>query len=208
MRSIQGYAFILMISLLGFSVSCVPAPRQTQPSSTAPVNKADAKGIDTSKNKTPNPSPLPATDAIAALHTDQKSCATCHSYPSFSERKLFSHIPKPETCETCHARPAGAGLRAYPNEGPPAGFNPNDATAPGSGHYIGKDCVTCHATPAEGARAFVFSHSTPRAEFCLPCHFNDGRGEHNGDGDVTLRDFGNCYSCHRNFADRNFDAID
>ncbi|WP_218109926.1 hypothetical protein [Oligoflexus tunisiensis] len=141
----------------------------------------------------------------------KEDCVACHSYPSFKNVQAFSHIPKPPTCETCHARPATAGLRSYPNQGPPARFDPNNKNAPGSGHYVGKDCGTCHATPDEVAATFVFSHSAPKAEFCLPCHFNEGREEHDGDDDVMLRDFGNCFSCHQNFDrndTRNFEAND
>jgi hypothetical protein len=183
-------------------------------------------GVNTpAEEKTPS-----ATDSLAALHLDLKSCAscheknrptqphvikedcaTCHSFPSFKEVKAFSHIPKPASCETCHARPTTVGLRAYPNQGPPAGFDPNNKAAPGSGHYVGKDCATCHNTPNEGALAFAFTHSSPKADFCLPCHHNEGRGEHAGDNNIQLLGFGNCFSCHQNFdrnAGRDFGTID
>ncbi|HYX32688.1 MAG TPA: hypothetical protein VE954_06210 [Oligoflexus sp.] len=134
----------------------------------------------------------------AAPHIANKDCVGCHAFPTF-KRVAFSHLPKPAVCEECHARPATAGLRAYPNQGPPVGFLANDPKAMGSRHYVGKDCISCHRTPDEGATAFNFTHSTPRADFCLPCHFNEGRDEHAGDNRAVLLDFGNCASCHRNF---------
>jgi len=152
-----------------------------------------------------NHSPTPATcnschekNRPAAPHIAQRDCASCHAFPSFT-RLAFSHTPKPAVCEDCHTRPAAVGQRAYPNQGPPAGFVANDPKAIGGRHYVGKDCASCHRTPDEGANAFTFTHSTPRADFCLPCHFNDGRGEHANDNRATFLEFGNCFSCHRNF---------
>ncbi len=136
-----------------------------------------------------------------APHIATKDCVGCHSFPSF-KRVAFSHLPKPAVCEDCHTRPTTVGLRAYPNQGPPVGFVANDPKALGSKHYVGKDCAACHRTPDEGASIFSFTHSTPKADFCLPCHFNTGRGEHGADNRVVLKDFGNCFSCHKNF-DRN-----
>ena len=219
-----------IVCLLVLVTSCLRAPRPVQQSSDSRAVAAEAIGIETTTGSgetgTENPS---AADGLAALHAEQKSCASCHEKKSSRTRSLrerrtvrpvtailrlpienFSAIcRRPSTCESCHARPATAGLRAYPNQGPPIGFDPNNKTTPGSGHYVGKDCSSCHATPAEGGRTFIFSHSTPKADFCLPCHFNEGRGEHVNDTDVILRDFGNCFSCHLNFdrnATRNFDT--
>lgn len=144
----------------------------------------------------------------AAPHIANKDCVGCHAYPSF-KRVAFSHLPKPALCEDCHTRPTTVGLRAYPNQGPPAGFNPNDPKALGSKHYVGKDCAACHRTPDEGASAFAFTHSTPKADFCLPCHFNQGRGQHANENRATLSGFGNCFNCHKNFdknANRSFNA--
>lgn len=131
-------------------------------------------------------------------HYAKQDCVSCHSYPSF-KNAAFSHNPTPTTCEGCHARPTTVGLRAYPNQGPPAAFDPNNPAEPGSGHYRGKDCVNCHATPSETVTKFAFTHSKPGPMACLPCHFNDGLNEHgaNGRGDLTA--FGNCFNCHQNF---------
>ncbi|MFW7380096.1 MAG: hypothetical protein ACOH5I_14880 [Oligoflexus sp.] len=145
----------------------------------------------------------------APPHVASQDCVNCHSYPGFDNIQAFSHLPKPETCEDCHARPTTTASRAYPNQGPPVDFDPNNPNSIGSGHYVGKDCVTCHNTPAEGSTVFSFTHSTPRTDFCLPCHFNDAEEEHAGDGDAMLQNLGNCFSCHMNFdrnAERNFDV--
>jgi hypothetical protein len=196
-----------------------PNPAQTDAQAVAlPPVKAEADSGKTPPDSEKNPT---SAEALMALHLNQvtcvschekdrpaqphygkEDCATCHSFPSFKTVKLFTHDPKPATCEGCHARPTTAGLRSYPNQGPPAGFDPNNKAAPGSGHYVGKDCAACHNSPKEQATSFTFTHSAPRADFCLPCHFNEGRGEHANDNDITLRDFGNCFSCHQNF-DRN-----
>jgi hypothetical protein len=226
MKARMGFSWTLILFGLLILTSCLKAPKRIDIKSddaaaSSPTEVETAPDSDANKN-------TQAVAGLAALHAEQKSCvqcheknrpapmhygkedcATCHSFPNFTERKLFTHMPKPQTCETCHARPATAGLRAYPNQGPPVGFDPNNKAAPGSGHYVGKDCASCHATPAEGAMTFTFSHSTPKADFCLPCHFNDGRGEHANDPAIILRDFGNCFSCHKNFdrnATRNFDT--
>ncbi len=125
------------------------------------------------------------------------------------KKAAYTHVPKPATCEGCHARPQTVGLRAYPNQGPPIDFLANDPKAIGSRHYLGKDCAECHRTPPEGATAFNFTHSVPKAGFCLPCHFNQGNNEHRGSAEVLLKDFGNCFSCHKNFdvnVSRNFNA--
>lgn len=219
------FSWKLLLVAMFFLTSCLKAPKRidikSDDAASIPAEVEPAQNSEINKD-------TPAVAGLAALHAEQKSCAqcheknrpapmhygkedcaTCHSFPNFTERKLFTHMPKPQTCETCHARPATAGLRAYPNQGPPVGFDPNNKAAPGSGHYVGKDCASCHATPAEGAMTFTFSHSTPKADFCLPCHFNDGRGEHANDPAIILRDFGNCFSCHKNFdrnATRNFDT--
>jgi hypothetical protein len=134
----------------------------------------------------------------AAPHIANKDCVGCHAFPSF-QRLAFSHVPKPAVCEECHTRPTTVGLRAYPNQGPPAGFVANDPKALGGRHYVGKDCSSCHRTPDEGAAAFNFTHSTPRADFCLPCHYNDGQEEHLNDNRAVMTEFGNCAGCHRNF---------
>lgn len=140
-------------------------------------------------------------------HYAGHDCASCHKFPSF-KGGFFAHDPKPTSCEDCHARPSMIGRRAYPNQGPPANFNANDPKALGSGHYRGKDCLSCHLTPKEGATAFVFTHTSPNPQACLPCHFNDGLAEHGNRGNVMLSGFGNCQSCHQNFAkpNRNFDT--
>ena len=142
-----------------------------------------------------------------ANHYPGKDCASCHKFPSFKGAS-FAHNPKPPRCEDCHARPAQVGRRAYPNQGPPANFNAADKTAAGSGHYVGKDCISCHSTPREGATTFSFSHTSPNPQACLPCHFNDGAEEHRNSARVMLTGFGNCQTCHQNFArpNRNFDA--
>ncbi len=141
-------------------------------------------------------------------HIPSGECSSCHSFPDWQAVSIasFSHDPKPDECESCHARPE-TGDRAYPNQGPPANFDPN-AASDGSGHYLGKDCISCHQTPAEGEETFVFSHSQPQADFCLPCHFNGGRGEHANDGFAQLSGFGNCFECHKDFdanGNRSFD---
>lgn len=150
----------------------------------------------------------PPPPACAACHESKRppqnhygktDCVTCHAFPSF-QGGFFAHAPKPTQCEECHARPTTVGARAYPTVGTPANFNPNDPTQPGSGHYRGKDCVSCHATPAENAPKFTFTHSKPSPEACLPCHFREGSGEHRNDNrGVELTGFGNCFNCHKNF---------
>ncbi len=141
-----------------------------------------------------NKRPAPPHDATG-------DCVTCHSNPDWKVLKpgAFSHIPKPATCEGCHARPTVVGARAYPNQGPPTGFNPNNAAEAGSGHYVGKDCVSCHGTPPEGSAGWNFTHAKPNPGVCLPCHFNKGNGEHRGESNITLTGFGNCTNCHINY---------
>lgn len=134
----------------------------------------------------------------AAPHVAGKDCVGCHSFPTFTSVS-FSHTPKPAMCEECHVRPATTGIRAYPNQGPPVGFVADDPAALGSRHYLGKDCSSCHKTPDEGAAVFTFTHSTPKAEFCLPCHFNEGREGHNSPNRGTFTEFGDCFTCHKNF---------
>ncbi len=130
-------------------------------------------------------------------HYKDHDCASCHKFPSFKGAS-FSHDPKPATCTGCHTPPA-TGLRAYPNQGPPANFNAADPNALGGRHYVGKDCKECHQTPKEGAAKFVFTHSAPNPQVCLPCHFNNGSGEHQNSQTFMLSGFGNCINCHRNF---------
>lgn len=175
-------------------------------------------GTETSKTPSEDPvlalhQPMPTTCAscheskrLTPDHYKGQDCAMCHKYPSF-KGGAFAHDPKPATCEGCHARPTTVGLRAYPNQGPPANFDPNDPMAPGSGHYRGKDCSSCHQTPREGATAFVYNHTTPNPGACLPCHFNQGQRRHRNNNNVMLTGFGNCQTCHNNFArpNRNFD---
>lgn len=114
------------------------------------------------------------------------------------ETTQFTHLPKPERCADCHERPEAVGLRAYPNQGPPADFDP---AFPGTGgsHYLGSDCISCHQTPAEGQTAFVFTHSQPNPEACLPCHYNEGQAQHAGSAVVDFSEKGNCHTCHQNF---------
>lgn len=145
----------------------------------------------------------------AANHYAGKDCAMCHNYPSFKDGAGFTHVLPITNCEECHTRPTTVGLRAYPNQGPPANFDPNNATTPGSGHYRGKDCVSCHQPQSETVKTFTFSHSKPAPGVCLPCHYNDGFGEHGAnDGRATYVQLGNCFNCHQNFdraVDRNWD---
>jgi hypothetical protein len=154
--------------------------------------------------------PMPSTcvtchegDRPSATHNAGQDCVKCHTNPDWSVVKSatasFSHDPKPVTCEGCHNRPEIVGTRAYPNQGPPTGFDAADKTAAGSGHYIGKDCSSCHGTPPEGNTEFMFTHSKPATGFCLPCHFNKGKGEHAGSSTVTLTGFGNCFNCHKSY---------
>lgn len=172
----------------------------------------------------PSPGPGGSASSTLALHTPQpaacggcherkrpsathypgKDCALCHKYPSFATG-TFLHNPKPTECESCHARPTQAGQRAYPNQGPPAGFNAADPKAIGGGHYVGKDCVQCHETPTANGARFVFSHSSPNPQACLPCHFNQGFAQHGNRQYFT--GFGSCTNCHSNFSvqtGRNF----
>ncbi len=134
-------------------------------------------------------------------HVSGGDCAQCHSFPDWKVVKLdaYKHEPKPEACVGCHLRPTQVGNRAYPNQGPPAGFDQNNSNELGSAHYVGKDCGSCHLTPPEGATEWEFTHSKPNPAVCLPCHYNSGRREHNGENGVTLIGFGNCASCHNNF---------
>ncbi len=228
MRVIWVLTIFCMFNISVSLTSCVRAPKRPQSVTDVP-SAVQGELPSTGVKANPDETIPTATDSLALLHADQKSCvscheksrpapphivkedcASCHSFPSFKTVKAFSHIPKPLSCEGCHARPATAGLRAYPNQGPPAGFDPNNKASPGSGHYVGKDCAACHNTPNEGATAFTFTHSTPKADFCLPCHHNDGQGEHAGDNAIQLQAFGNCFSCHQNFdrnAARNFGTV-
>jgi hypothetical protein len=172
----------------------------------------------------PSPMPGPSSSGVASLHSPQPTtcggcheskrpavshypghdCSECHKYPSFV-KGTFLHSPKPTECESCHARPTRAGLRAYPNQGPPAGFVATDPKAIGSGHYVGKDCSQCHETPSTTATKFAFSHSAPNPQTCLPCHFNQGFAQHGNRQYFT--GFGTCTNCHSNFSvqtGRNF----
>ncbi len=144
-----------------------------------------------------------ANDRPGGDHPTDGDCKSCHTTTSFTAAINFTHEPRPATCEGCHTRPTTTSARAYPNQGPPANFDPNDPNEPGSGHMVGKDCAGCHQTPAEGAQSFTFTHSGTVPQVCLPCHYNDGFREHNGDNrGVILSGFGNCVNCHGNF-DRN-----
>ncbi|MEZ4743889.1 MAG: cytochrome c3 family protein [Bdellovibrionota bacterium] len=140
-------------------------------------------------------------------HPQESDCKSCHKFPSFTNA-LFSHTPKPESCgEYCHTRPTNPYNRAYPNQGPPLGYQDGDD---GSGHLLGKDCSECHLTPVENKNTWEFNHSTPKLTFCLPCHFNEGKTKHGTNNPLTyiLEGFGNCYSCHKNYdksQSRNWD---
>ncbi|SMF26393.1 cytochrome c3 family protein [Pseudobacteriovorax antillogorgiicola] len=214
--------YFIRICLLGFITSCTgiidsPLDKRGEGSDAGPSAVAEQNAnqdTPTANNDSSVHFEAPCAmcheeDRKSPDHFTGQDCASCHSYPSWAETTVaFSHTPKPETCEQCHQRPA-SGLRAYPNQGPPDGFDP-DANSPGSGHYVGQDCVSCHQTPDEGQPQFVFTHSSPQPGVCLPCHFNDGQGEHLNDGDVMLSDLGNCASCHQNFdanQTRNFEPV-
>ncbi len=144
-------------------------------------------------------------------HPQTGDCMDCHTYPDWAQIGAsssggsganFTHEPKPANCNSCHEedRPSEVYSRAYPNQGPPANFNASDPKAPGSGHLIGGDCVSCHATPPEGAATFVWDHSNPKPTVCLPCHYNQGFAKHGSVGGTTyqLEGFGNCNDCHKN----------
>lgn len=150
------------------------------------------------QNKPPECAGCHEKKRLSATHYPKSDCVLCHKYPSF-KGGFFAHDPKPETCESCHARPQTTGLRSYPNQGPPANFDPNDPASIGGGHYRGKDCAQCHQTKKEGATAFLFSHSTPNPGVCLPCHYNQGLRQHRNSQNVTLTGSGNCNSCHIHF---------
>jgi hypothetical protein len=149
--------------------------------------------------------PKPAACAIchtalrpAAPHPVPGDCVTCHNFPNW-KKAFFAHDPKPASCgDYCHVRPTAVSARAYPNQGPPAGFVAGSA---GSGHYVGKECVECHQTPKEGSKVFGFDHSTPSFPFCLPCHYNQGLAKHGVTAPTVyeLKAFGNCNNCHKNF---------
>lgn len=134
-------------------------------------------------------------------HVQNGDCVNCHSFPDWNlvSTANFSHLPKPDQCESCHLRPE-SGLRSYPNQGPPANSVEDDD---GFKHYAGKDCISCHLTPDEGEQSFVFNHSQPQANFCLPCHFNEGQEEHINEDFAQLSGFGNCYECHTSFDVQN-----
>ena len=144
----------------------------------------------------------PTTD-----HYQDRDCASCHSYPDFKVAE-FSHEPAlVENCNECHERP-GLGLRSYPNQGPPLGFNPDNPQEYGSGHYVGNPCTTCHLSPYQGAETFAFSHSEPSVKFCLPCHYNSGQEEHSTDPTINFTQEGNCGTCHTNFDVNNNRSFD
>lgn len=196
-----------------------PSPHE-EPSTApvpAPVPVSDEAPVPPSEN-VPPPTPSPQPDPILQIHQNKPAecagchekkrpslthypkndCSLCHQFPSFKGGN-FLHDPKPPTCESCHPRPQTAGLRSYPNQGPPQGFDPNDAASLGGGHYRGKDCVSCHQTKKEGAPKFLYTHSTPNPGICLPCHFNQGLNEHQNSQGITLLGLGNCNSCHLHF---------
>lgn len=193
-------------------------PADTTRNTPAPTNDEQPSEPPSPQSQEPSNPPGNQIDPIAQLHLNQppecatchegkrpslahypkNDCVMCHKYPSF-KGATFLHEPKPLTCESCHMRPQTTGLRSYPLQGPPAGFNPNDPQSIGGGHYRGKDCVECHQTKKEGASAFMFSHSKPNPGACLPCHYNQGFNEHRNSQNVTFTGSGNCNSCHKNF---------
>lgn len=170
------------------------APVITAPQEVGPADKAEVE--------TTSDAILGDSVASAESSAQPSSSPTAGPTPATTPKPVqrFTHLPKPATCADCHVRPLTVGKRAYPTQGPPAGFNANDPAAIGGKHYVGKDCSSCHRTPAEGATVFSFTHSAPKAEFCLPCHFNRGQTEHaNNNNNVMLQGFGNCFNCHKNF---------
>lgn len=136
----------------------------------------------------------------AAPHPTDGDCVGCHNFPDW-KNAIFSHTPKPATCgDYCHVRPTATAQRAYPNQGPPAGFTEG---GPGSGHFNGKECVECHLTPPEGGTTFGFDHSKPSLKFCLPCHYDKGVEEHGANtSGYEMTGYGNCNTCHKDY-DRN-----
>ena len=140
-------------------------------------------------------------DRPAAPHYGTTDCISCHKIAGWSPSETYSHSPKPASCAECHDKdkPAAASSRAYPAVGTPTDYT-TDGTYPGSGHFYGKDCVTCHLTPAEGQSQFAFTHSKPAANFCLPCHFADGKAKHGTTSTSKItKQWGNCYNCHKSF---------
>ena len=146
-------------------------------------------------------------------HPNVGDCVQCHAYPSWAAGENFVHSLELQSCQNCHNkdRPQ-SGAESYPNVGKPTNFDENDPKAPGSSHYLGKDCISCHLIPDQSKTAFEFSHSEPKLEFCLPCHFSAGNTKHFSDSQANpdsykLEDFGNCSNCHKNSdakADRNW----
>lgn len=195
---------------LGSSGNASAQIESTTPSETPSTASADRKAESFVHFEAPCASCHEEQRPQEITHIQSMDCVSCHQYNDWSQTVAFSfsHDPKPDSCEQCHGRPE-SGLRSYPNQGPPADFVMN-SNYPGSGHYIGKDCQQCHQTPQEGSEQFVFTHENPNPQACLPCHFNEGLGEHGNDQNVLFQDFGNCQQCHQNFdasQNRNFNPL-
>lgn len=117
-------------------------------------------------------------------------CVGCHAGRAGVDwtAAVYPHTPVPTSCNSCHStnRPL---VTRYP------GSNANVA-----GHYDLKDCNACHVSRSATVTRFLFQHSNSvnqNINFCLPCHLQDGRDEHQGDNRVNLTGDGNCFDCHR-----------
>lgn len=150
-----------------------------------------------------------------APHPATGDCKECHQYVAntWTPIRPYNHNLKPSSCNKCHYNNrSNSGDHNYPTESTgrglpnPPSYNASDPNSPGTRHYAGKDCIACHKTPAEGGSAWSFSHSTPRATSCLPCHYSDKDPDDDdgevwskhggGKRDALMSGFGNCYNCH------------
>lgn len=203
--------FLILVLSLGSCTQSTSKPSQDSEQNETISKQDDSLEADKNKHFTENCSECHEDKRPLGDHIQSFDCMSCHNYPSWSPSQnfTFNHQNIPPLCETCHLRP-DSGSRAYPNQGPPPDFMV-DNNYEGSGHYLGKDCKECHQIPNQpDNRVFTFTHSTPSPNACLPCHYNEGAGEHPVENSMfEFSRFGNCHTCHVNFdrnGTRNFDS--
>ncbi len=130
-------------------------------------------------------------------------CISCHIRTAWIPAVGKDHSGV--ACAGCHAGSAPAsGLKNYPTQGIPSNYA-TIVPYPGTNHYVGKDCSSCHKSYS----AWAFNSTTTGhsgLKFCLPCHFSQGKSKH---GITSTRygvsDWGTaCVSCHTKV--RSWDA--
>jgi hypothetical protein len=171
-------------------------------------------GVDVGGNKRGRP---------ALPHIQTGDCIQCHMYNpgQWTPLRAFTHVPRPANCGSCHESdrptsgdynyPATSLNRNSPKPNPSLlTLTPGLPTSKGIRHYDGRDCVSCHRTPAQGQNNWNnFSHGNPKQMKCLPCHYtaedprsaNDYKvwNEHGPDSNfqVNLNNLGVCFNCHQ-----------